>query len=182
MADSTIKETVQKLAGTHLKDDVHFIVATVTDVNQAARTCDCTPISGKSPTPLTNVQLMPEVDDGWLKIPVIGSSVIIMWSTKNVPYIAMTSALQKAYLVTLDGIQLQGGEYGGLIIIEQLIQKLNNLENAYNDLVTKFNTHTHILTLSSGTGSAAPTTDSEGTVLTPTERKDIENNSITHGQ
>jgi len=108
MSDSVIKESIQKLAGTHLKDEIHMVTATVIAVDQNSRTCTCTPISGKAVTDLGNVLLMPEVDDGFLKIPAIGSTVIVMWSTKNVPYIAMTSALQMVYLVTLDGIILTG--------------------------------------------------------------------------
>jgi hypothetical protein len=89
-------------------------------VDQAARTCTCTPIGGKSVTDLGNVQLMPEVDDGLLLVPAIGSTVIVMWSAKNVPYIAQSSQLQMALLVTLGGIQLQDGSFGGLVKAPEL--------------------------------------------------------------
>lgn len=156
-------------------------VCSVTEVNLSSRSCTCTPMGGSTSSDLTNVQLMAEVDDGILLVPVIGSTVIVCHAERNVPYIALFSELQKIFLITVDGIQLQGGEFGGLIKIEDLVTKLNNLEQAFNDLVTKFNEHTHILTLTSGTGTAAPTVTQETTVLTETTREDIENDSITHG-
>ena len=79
-----------------------------------------------------------------------------------------------------DGImQFNDGSNGGLVEVIKLTQKLNNLENLVNDLVAKFNSHTHILTLTSGTGTAAPTTTIESSTLTPTQRGDIENTKIT---
>lgn len=166
MSDRSIQEAVQKLAGTHLKDEIHIIAATVIDVDQAERTCSCSPIGGKAVTDLANVQLMPEVDDGWLLIPAIGSTVIIQWSTRNVPHIIMWSALEKAFLVTLNGIQLQGGELGGLPVSRDLVTKFNNIETAFNQLNAKVN-------------GLAPTP-----VIPPlveTVVKDIANDSITQG-
>lgn len=78
-------------------------------------------------------------------------------------------------------IQLLDGSLGGLVKVIDLTTKLNNLENLVNDLISKYNSHTHILTLSSGTGTAAPTVTTETQTLTPTNRGDIENTNITHG-
>lgn len=181
MSDRSIEEAIKKLAGTHLKDEIHMCDATVKYVDQMSRTCVCTPIGGKAVTDLGNVLLMSEVDDGFLKIPAIGSTVRVQWSTRVVPFITMYSQLQKVILVTIDGIQFQGGELGGLVKVIDLTTKLNNLENAYNDLVTKFNSHTHVLALSSGTGTAAPTTTAETTILSPTNQTEIENTAIKHG-
>ncbi len=134
MGDRTIEEAVKKLAGTHLKDDMHLVAATVITVDQALRTCTCTPIGGKAVTDLGNVQLMAEIDDGFLLIPAIGSTVLVMWSTKNVPYIAMYSQLQKAYLVTLNGIVLAGTTVPAqkAILGETLVGILGQLIDAIN--------------------------------------------------
>lgn len=167
MSDRSIQEAIQKLAGTHLSDNIHMLAATVNEVDQMARTCTCTPIGGKAVTDLGNVQLMAEVDDGFLKIPAINSTVIIMWSTRNVPYIALYSALQRVFIVTLDGIQFQGGELGGLPIVGEVVNRLNNIEQAFNLLNTKVN-------------GLAPTP-----VIPPlveTVVSDIENQSITQGE
>jgi len=107
-----------------------------------------------------------------------------------VPFVAQFSAIDQALIIsgnsqlsiTDQKIQLNDGSYGGLIQIQKLITKINNLENLVNDLAAKFNTHSHILTLTSGTGTAAPTAAPETNVLTPTQQTDIENPLITHGK
>ena len=78
-----------------------------------------------------------------------------------------------------DGLmQFNDGSLGGMVKVAALTAKLNNLENIVNDLVAKYNTHTHILTLTSGTGTAAPTVTEETGTLTPTEQSDIENTAV----
>lgn len=166
MGDRQIQDAVQKLAGTYGRDHFSLIPCTVTAVSQADRTCDCLPIGGESVTEIDGVHLMSEVDDGWLVIPAIGSTVIVGVSIKNVPYIVLFSQIYKAFLVTLSGIQLQGGELGGLPISSEVTTKLNNLENAFNLLNTKVNT-------------LAPTPVIPN--LVPTETSDIENTAITQG-
>jgi hypothetical protein len=79
-------------------------------------------------------------------------------------------------------ITLNDGSLGGLVEVAALVTRLNNAENMVNDLAAKFNGHTHILALSAGTGTAAATVTQETTTLTPTQRGDIENTKITHGQ
>lgn len=181
-SDRKVTEAIMKLAGTFAWDKVGYIPCIVNSVNANERTCDCTPIGGNAVTDIPNVQLMAEIEDGILLIPAVNSTVIVCYSTRNVPYITLYSALDKVFLISNSGTQFQGGEFGGLVIIGQLVAKVNNLENAFNDLVTKYNTHTHVLALSSGTGTAAPTATEETTVLTPTVRDDIENGSVTHGE
>lgn len=83
--------------------------------------------------------------------------------------------------ISSKAIKLLDGSLGGLVEVANLTTKLNNLENLVNDLISKYNIHTHILTLSSGTGTAAPTVSLETGTLTPTVRGDIENTHITHG-
>lgn len=59
-----------------------------------------------------------------------------------------------------------------------LTNKLNALENKVNQIISAFNNHTHILTLSTGTGTAAPTSSPVSGTLTPTNRADIENTLV----
>lgn len=95
-----IRDAIAQLAGTYQKDDVYMVACTVTDVNEPTRTCTCTSITGKSNTELQNVQLMAEVDDGMLLIPSIGSTIIVGYSKRNVPYIALFSQIDKVVIVT----------------------------------------------------------------------------------
>lgn len=182
MSDSLIREAVRKLAGTQFSDEVFVLEATVTSVQIETRTCTCETIGGKGVTDIENVRLMAEVEDGFLIIPEIGSTVIVSYAKNLSPYISMFSNVNKVLAVVgnssleiIDGaITFNDGSFGGLIKIEDLVTKLNNLENLLNNLITLYNLHTH-------TSNGTPTTSTESGSLTPTVRADIENDSITHG-
>lgn len=207
MSNRKIIEAIQKMTGTQLHDNVSLIAATVDSVDEAKRTCSVTSVSSQSPVTIENVQLMASIDDGLLLIPAVDSTVFVLYSTFNKPFVSLFSEVKKVLLVAGDNnasvqvddngllleiadtkvqisdgeIQFNDGSMGGLVKVIELVQKLNNLENLVNDLIAKYNAHTHILTLSTGTGTAAPTTTTEPQTLTPTQRSDIENNNITQG-
>lgn len=86
----------------------------------------------------------------------------------------------KLIITASDVIELNGNANSGITKAAALKTKLNNLENLVNSLVTKFNSHVHVLTLTAGTGTAAPTVLPESTVLTPTVEADIRNDKVKH--
>ena len=190
MSDRDLTEAIQKLTGTHKDDRVQLVVATVDSVNIKSRTCNVTTVSGKGSTAIENVKLMATVDDGVLIVPAIGSTIFISYSTYNVPYVTLFSEVDKmlfisgssSLLITDGKIAINDGSYGGLVEVGKLVTKLNNLESLVNDMAGKFNSHTHILALSSGTGTAAPTLAPETTVITKTMRSELENVSVVHGK
>ncbi len=203
--DALIRETVQTLGGAKDQSKAKISLATVNAVDLATRTCTVTTIGDRAPVTFDNVQLMASVDDGFLLVPAIDSTVIVSYTTFNQPFVLLFSGIDKVLLVAGEnsasievdetGLLLEinqtklkiadgqttfnDGSLGGLVKVIQLTQKLNNLENLVNDLIAKYNSHTHILTLSSGTGTAAPTATTETQTLTPTQRGDIENTKIT---
>jgi hypothetical protein len=69
------------------------------------------------------------------------------------------------------------GSLGGLVKVNDLLTKINNLEYTLNALIDKFNSHTHP-GVSSGSSSTAPTTSQEGGRITPTQLNEIENTKI----
>lgn len=170
---AAIIQAIQQITKTRLTDKVYIAACSVDSVDPLARTCNCTAIDGKTQAEFTDVQLMAEVDDGELKLPTVGSTVIIAYSEYVLSFVLLYSEI--------DQIIYFGGDLGGLVKVIDLTTKLNNLENAFNDLVEKYNEHTHVLALSTGTGTAAPTVTQETTVLTPTEQSDIENLNIKQG-
>lgn len=202
-----IIEAIQKMTGTQLRDNVNLLSATVDSVDEAKRTCIVTTISSQGQITIENVQLMASVDDGILLIPTIDSTVFVAYSTFNQPFIALFSGIDKVLLTAgennatiqmdADGllleiadtkvliedgqITLNDGALGGLVKVIDLVTKLNDLENKVNELLAAYNSHTHILTLSTGTGTAAPTATQVSGTLTPTQRADIENDKIIQG-
>ena len=189
MMDREIIEAIQKITGTQLNDPVGLVPCTVNSVDLAARTCDCTAIGGETANDIPDVELMAEVDDGFLLVPAVGSTVIVTYSKANVPFVSLFSAIDQVVIITGNSqviiqnglIQLNDGSYGGLVQVINLVQKLNNLENLVNDLVAKFNMHVHP-GVQSGAGSTGPTVSLETGTLTPTEQADIENTEVTHGK
>lgn len=167
----SIQEAIQILSGTHLADKVYFIDAIVKSVDEQARTCVVVALSGKAGNEFTT-RLMASVDDGVLIIPAVESTVVISMSDFNTPAIVQYSEVEK--------IVLRGGDLGGLVKVIKLTEKLNNLEELLNDLVEKYNTHTHA-GVTSGSSSTAVTTAIETGIITPTQRNEIENDKINHG-
>jgi len=171
MSDRAIQETIQILAGTHLSDKVYAVDATVVSVDESKRNCIVRVISGKANNEFT-ARLMCAIDDGVLVIPLVDSTVSIVMSDFTTPYVSQYSGIEK--------IVLRGGDLGGLVKVIELTEKLNNLEQLLNDLVTKYNSHTHS-GVSTGGGMSGVTTALETGTLTPTQRSEIENEQITHG-
>jgi hypothetical protein len=177
MSDASVKNMIRTLVGMH--DIVSVFDAKVNSVDETARMCEVTIVTGKSSNILP-VRLMASVDDGCLLIPKVDSTVVVTMSEYVEPYISMYSEIER--------IVWLGGEYDGVPIVTHptdntkgLLSKINGLENLLNDLILKFNAHTHVLTLSAGTGTAAPTTTQEIQSIHPiTTQIDIEHPNIIH--
>jgi len=171
MSDRSVRELVQHLAGTHDNEKIYIVDAEVVTVNKESRTCNCISIGGNSNNELNDVRLMSNVDDGILIIPAVGSNVIIILTTFTEPFVACYGEV--------DSIIWRGGDLGGMVKVVELTKKLNNIEKLLNDLILKFNSHTHNVTaVGSPTG---PNLNQETTTATLTVRKDIENENITQG-
>lgn len=172
MSDRSIRESIQYLAGNHQTDRVSLMDATVVSVDEAARTCICTAVTGASGNDIPDVRLMASVDDGFLIIPALGSTVIVAQSIFTDPLVVGFSEVDK--------IILRGGDLGGLVKVLSLVTRLNLLEKDINTLKTAFTTWVP----ASGDGGAAlkaATATWFTQELTETVREDIENETITQG-
>lgn len=157
----------------------------VTNVNDNF-TCDIT----VQEVPYTNVPVKVVIGSqaSIYEIPVIGTTCLVRWrdNHRQLPQIDSFDEVDKYYIqpvsnlyISAPQIQFNGGDNGGLVLVNDLVDRMNLIENAYNDLVTKFNEHTHILALTAGTGTAAITATPETTILSDTTASDIENGAIT---
>lgn len=170
--------------------------AEVLSVDIANRTCSVRGISDETGTEYPNVWLMPEVADGLLYVPKVGSTVIVENNASLQPYVVMWSELDKVlYIVNnttfsiTDGLtQFNKGENDGLVNVKPLTDKINNLEKLLNDLINKYNAHTHIgsYPVAGGGGGTAggtsnPTLSTESGTISPlTTQGDIEDKDVTH--
>jgi len=83
--------------------------------------------------------------------------------------------------ITKDGVVMNNGT-SPMVLIEKLVDRLNTIENAYNDLQLRFNKHTHVVkTTGSATaqaGTSSPTAMVSTTTLSSTIVDDIKNPKI----
>lgn len=161
-----IKKAIKTLAS---EVDINTVVCKVSNINTTKNTCTCTPIDGTAE--ILGVRLMAENSKGFLIIPKDGTTVIVNMINTFTGYISMFSEVDKIYL--------NGDTYSGLVKIDDLITKLNNLENKVNELVLYSQTHIHsggTIMGSTGTGTPPITTN-----LTPTIKNDLENKNVVHG-
>jgi hypothetical protein len=132
--------------------------------------CDVEPVNGDSE--IFDVRLQGEdTNNGILMIPKVGSVVIVSMVDKDSGFVTMYSEVEE--------IHLRGESLGGLVKIEDLVDKINNIENKVNDLISGLQ-GVVIPLAASGTyalvadfGSVAP--------LQNTEVSDIENDKVKHG-
>jgi hypothetical protein len=142
---------------------------TVNSVDLGNRKANVTTITGQSTIDF-DVQLQAGIADGLVIEPLVGSMVYVLTSKYTLPFI-----VQYSDIVSLT---MNGSEFGGLVKVIELTKKINTLENKVNDLITKFNTHTHV-------AAGSPTSISNLVVsgtLTPTQQNEIENIVIKHGE
>jgi hypothetical protein len=159
-----IRDLLQQLAGS---GSISLFDMEVKSVSESDRTATCS--NGVNEI---ICRLMASVDDGMLCIPKVGSTVVVMLSTTVEPVIIMYSDIEK--------IVMRGGQYKGLSKVEKLKEKLNNLENKVNELITFSSTHTHAGVTTGAGVTGTPTPPVTGN-LTPTTQAEIENENITHG-
>lgn len=144
--------------------------ATVLSVDDTEKTCDVEIIDGAE---LEGVMLQKVAsDDGFFIKPKIGSLVAVSWGDKTTAFVTMFSEV--------DSIVFQGGGNGGLIIINDLVTKLNELNDKYNDLVQRLLSWTPV------TGDGGTALKTLLTTPTPIEQNtafsadDFENENFKH--
>lgn len=138
----TIQEAIRQMARGGM--EVYCKVCEVTGVNEQARTINCTPIDDGAELLDVNLQANQESTEGFVLFPAVGSYVVVGFLSEAVAVVLLCDKIDKAVIRTGDmslqvseeGIILNEGTLGGLVRIQQLTDKLNELINA-------FNSHTH---------------------------------------
>ena len=178
----TIKEIIEKASKGD--DEIYSIVATVDEVDESARTCTCTPINDGAQLFNVTLQAARSASTGFVQIPAANSHVVVTFLSKYTAFVSLCVEVDKV-LLNCDEITLNDGDNGGLIIIADLVNKINALEDAHNGLVQSFNLHTHnttaTISASAVVGVITPTTSQNSDIIAPTTTvQDIENTKITH--
>lgn len=133
------------------------------------------------------VRLKPSVDGkdfGVIIIPKIGSSVIVSPFGKKASghYVSQWGEVEQILMKTSNGAQilfkqdstleLNGSNLGGLVLVNGLLSRLNQLEARFNTLVNLYNSHTH---------GSQPVPAPLAQTVTTTQLSDIENQKVKQG-
>ena len=187
MSDRSVKNAVQKLAGTFKEDTVQLIIGTVESVDEDKAICS---VKIQNDVTLPNVSLQASICDGLLIIPVVDSTVYVLTSKYNTPLVIQWSDIDKfmlqvgdSYLeVNNDGtFQFNDGSFDGLVKVGELVKKINALENLLNGFITIYNSHTHTAS-SFGSPTTVPSAIESQQISPITQQQDIENDKIKHGK
>lgn len=198
-----IKEAIRKLA--EQDGETIAMVCTVDEVDKKARTIDCTPVNEGAPLLGVNLQANQGSDFGLVIYPEKGAFVVVGFMADGAAGLMLaTDKIESAEMVIgettavidAEGIRLKtaqmsadinkndiifnGGKLNGLIIIQKLTDKLNELKDTVNSLINAYNNHTHITTATVGTGpvgTISPTTSKAHTAK-PFNKSDYENTKI----
>ena len=105
-----------------------------------------------------------------LMTPAVDSAVIVGSVSGDLTQLVVL-AMDRCDKIEMKGeVVLNGGQYGGIIRVEDLTSKLN-------ELVQAFNNHTH---MTSYGVSGTPSTGTPATIAKPFVRSDYENTKIKH--
>jgi hypothetical protein len=144
-------------------------VCTVDSVDLVNLTCYCIPINDDAD--ITEVRLMANIDNGFLLIPEVNSIVVVSFLSDSSAYVSLVSKVSE--------IQLNGTNYDGLVKVQELTDKLNNLENKLNDLITACSSQ--VVTLAPSGTFPLDSFFTSVTPLIPTQQIEIENQKVKQG-
>lgn len=139
-----IMEAIQAIVAPMIK--VQSFVGKVTSVDKDTDTCEVVPQEGGAEREcrLTSVT---NTGDGskWVLYPKVGSfvTVSILNNLKEYCFVSQFFELDEV-VINCNKITFNGGENGGLIKIDELVSRMNSIENALSALRNQYNSHTHL--------------------------------------
>lgn len=170
-------ELIRKIAN---KNKTTVVRAIVKSVDEEKGVCDCQLLGSGADIYDVKINAAINTTKGIRIIPSIDSVVYLIFedNTNTEAFIALYSEVEK---VLLDGenFQFNSGENGGLIRIEDLITKINIIENDINSLKSVFS---NWITSPNDGGASLKAASASwfSQNITKTKKEDIENNKIKH--
>lgn len=172
-----LKEIIEQIA----KDDqqeIYSLVCVVDEVNEDERTCSVTPLNGGVAVFGVRLQAAINQNVGFVAIPALNSEIVVTFLSKQSGYVALFSEIDKI-LIDTDQVEFNGGANGGLVNINDLVGKLNTIENDLNNLKATLAGWVPVPN-DGGAALKASLASYNSSTLTPTLTSDIEDPSIVH--
>jgi hypothetical protein len=173
-----IKEIIERLANTNNREFVSLVKCTVLSVNESEGTAVCEPVSSKIQSEIT-VSLSLENGDNIECVPSVGSTVLIGITTNDLFVLLSVSDCDKIFISSNDLIQLNGGEFGGLVKVEELKTQLEKTNELVNAIANSLKNWTPVP--SDGGAALKAFATAQIGIKTTGNFDNIENESITHG-
>jgi len=145
--DSSAELLRQIISAFNEGEEFYSRLGIVKSVDEIEKTASVQVVNGDI---ITDVRLQQVASgEGLFLKPSIDSAVLIGWSDKTTAYISLYSQI--------DEIVFKNGTFGGLIKIDELTAKLNDLVSSVNSMYSEFKAHTHNVTaIGSPTGPVIP--------------------------
>ena len=157
-----IKECLRELAGFA---PIETEVAKVLSVDGAA--CKVSRVRDGMVIDKVRLNAITTSDKGVVVVPKTGTYVLVTRMGENGWFVSQCGEAERITIDAGTEIVINGGGYGGLIKIDNLVEELNRL-------VQTFNSHTHVVP--NGTSNTPSTAASSFSTST------LENTKITHGE
>lgn len=157
---SEIAKAIKEISKRGQPQEMYSLVATVTAVDTAERTCDVQPVNGDAEIFRVRLQAAINGDSGAVMIPTVGSEVVVTFLNEKTGYVALCSELDRVELV-VDGITVELNGLGLRLASEQsdIKTEINALVDTLSGLVTTLQTF-QVVT------PAGPSTVATGSSLT----------------
>lgn len=165
------EQEIRKRLKEFIGENKPTVLAKVKSVNKA----ECTCILDDDGTEYLDVRLRPVTgkNNGIVLYPKSGAFAFAVQIEESEEWMVLSATKYDSIEITIENLIINGGDFGGLIKINELTNKLNNLVNA-------FNSHTHQV---STTGTAAAQTGTAAAIIQKANSfsaSDYENSKIKH--
>lgn len=184
--DKSIAYNIKRVAGVQdTASPRHPIMSgVVKKVNEAELTCTVLlTMDGGEPTEGVLLGTMPDNGSGLVLVPKDNSKVLVAEIDGPGRWTVIRATDLKKVLVSAEVvIEMNGGEHGGVVKVQELVNRLNAVEGKINDFIGKWNSFATDYVPGSPTTSGMPLTLTTEvlTELTETTVADIENPKFTH--
>lgn len=155
---SKLSEAIKKLAG----GQTTCLNGEIISVDKTEMTCE---VSFGDEDSVVASLVCGDKKKGIVQVPKVGSNVVVMFYSPTVAFVVMVDEV--------DEILINGGENGGLVKIDELTEKIN-------ELIDAFNQHTHSVAT---TGSAAAQSGTAAVIVnsfTKLDKSSYEDKTIKH--
>lgn len=174
----SISELIKEIAK-NPNEEVYSAVCVVSSVNETERTIDAKPVDGSGEIFGCRLQASINSNSGFCPIPKEGSFVLVTFLNQLNGYVALCTEIDKILIDTETEVIFDGGNFGGLVKVEELTSKINALESELNDLKNFITTWIPAPT-DGGLALKTLLTDWGTSLIVPTNKTEIENDKIKH--